>query len=72
MSIEDLLHPLLRYYFEAPSWLRAPAAARAYAWLPRGIRWGGAYDAFRDEIASSRSAAAAERLALQKLEESLP
>jgi phenylacetate-CoA ligase len=70
MSIEDLLHPLLRYYLEAPSWLRAPAAARAYAWLPRVIRWGGAYDAFREEIASSQGDAAG-RLALQKLEENL-
>jgi phenylacetate-CoA ligase len=71
MSIEDFLHPLLRYYLGAPSWLRAPAAARAYAWLPRVIRWGGAYDAFREEIASSQSAATAERLALKKLEENL-
>jgi hypothetical protein len=31
MSIEDFLHPLLRYYLEAPSWLRTPAAGRAYA-----------------------------------------
>jgi len=70
MSIEDFLHPLLRHYLEAPSWLRAPAAARAYAWLPRVVRWGGAYDTFREEIASSQGAAAG-RLALQKLEENL-
>ncbi len=71
MPIEDLLHPLLRNYLEAPSWLRAPAAARAYAWLPRVIRWGSAYDEFQEEIASSQSAATAGRLAMQKLEETL-
>jgi phenylacetate-CoA ligase len=70
MSIEDFLYPLLRHYLEAPSWLRAPAAARAYAWLPRVVRWGGAYDTFRDEIALSPGDAAT-RLALKKLEENL-
>lgn len=71
MSIEDFLHPLLRHYLEAPSWLKAPAAARAYTWLPQIIRWGSAYDAFREEIASSRSAAGSERLAQRKLGEVL-
>jgi phenylacetate-CoA ligase len=69
MSVEDFLHPLLRHYLEAPSWLRVPAA-RAYAWLPRVTRWGGTYDTFREEIASSQGAATG-RLALQKLEETL-
>src|SRR6266404_5688747 len=70
MALEDFLYPLLRYYLEAPSWLRAPAAARAYAWLPRVVRWGGAYDTVRNEIASSQGEAAG-RLALQKLGENL-
>ena len=48
MSIEDFLPPLLRHYLEAPSWLKAPAAGRAYAWLPRVIRWGSAYGAFHE------------------------
>jgi len=32
MAIEDTLHPLLKHYLEAPRWLKAPAAGRAYGW----------------------------------------
>jgi phenylacetate-CoA ligase len=70
MPIEDLLHPLLRHYLQAPGWL-ADSAGRAYALIPPGIRLGGAYREFRDQIAASRDAAAARRLAMRKLDATL-
>ena len=71
MAIEDLLHPLLKHYLEAPSWLKAPMAGRAYAWLPQSLRLGSAYSAFRDELAASQGAAAVRDLATRKLEATL-
>src|SRR2546422_1321679 len=70
MPIEDLLHPLLKYYLEAPNWLTDPAA-RAYTLLPPNIRLGGAYNEFRDQIAASRGLAAARQLAIRQLEAAL-
>lgn len=70
MSIEDFLHPLLGHYLEAPGWL-AGSAGRAYALIPPGVRLGGAYHGFRDQIAASRDAAAARRLAMRKLDATL-
>jgi phenylacetate-CoA ligase len=66
MAIEDLLHPYLGRYFEAPAWLKA-SAGRAYALLPPRVRLGGAYDRFCGEIREAGSAALAEELALHKL-----
>jgi phenylacetate-CoA ligase len=66
MAIEDLLHPYLGKYLEAPDWLKA-SAGRAYSWLPPRVRLGGAYDRFRAQIAQADSAIAAEQLALHKL-----
>jgi phenylacetate-CoA ligase len=70
MSIEDFLHPLLRYYLEAPRWLKA-SAGRAYAWLPQSVRLGSAYKTFRDELAASQGAVAVRNLATRKLEATL-
>lgn len=70
MPIEDLLHPLLKHYLEAPGWL-AGSAGRAYALIPPSVRLGGAYHEFRDQIAASRDAAAARRLAMRKLDATL-
>ena len=70
MPLEDLLHPYLKHYLEMPEWLKA-SAGRAYAWLPRRIRLGSAYDSFCAELAASRNAAAASRLAREKLEATL-
>ena len=70
MPIEDLLHPLLKHYLEAPRWLSA-SAGRAYALLPQGIRIGGAYSAFRGELAASQGRVGAWRLARRKLEDTL-
>lgn len=70
MPIEDLLHPLLKHYLEAPGWL-AGSAGRAYALIPPSVRLGGAYHEFRDQIAAARDAAAARRLAMRKLDATL-
>ena len=70
MPIEDLLHPLLKHYLEAPRWLSA-SAGRAYALLPQGIRIGSAYSGFRNEIAEAQGALAVSRLASRKLEATL-
>jgi phenylacetate-CoA ligase len=71
MAIEDFLHPLLKHYLEAPRWLKASAAGRAYAWLPQSVRLGSAYDTFRDELAASQGAVAVRDLATRKLEATL-
>jgi phenylacetate-CoA ligase len=70
MAIEDLLHPYLGKYLEAPGWLKA-SAGRAYSWLPPRVRLGSAYERFCDELAEGDSAAANSRLALKKLDATL-
>ena len=70
MSIEDLLHPLLKHYFSAPQWLTA-SAGRAYSLLPEGVRIGAAYPGFRSELNGAKGRVAAWRLARRKLEETL-
>ncbi len=69
MSFEDLLHPLLDRYMQAPDWVKA-SAGRAYAWVPARLRFGGAYYRFRDEVAV-RDAGALDRLARRKLRSTL-
>jgi len=71
MAIEDFLHPLLKHYLEAPRWLKASAAGRAYAWLPQSVRLGSAYKTFRDELAASQGTVAVRDLATRKLEATL-
>ncbi len=71
MAIEDFLHPLLKHYLEAPRWLKAEAAGRAYAWLPQSFRLGSAYNTFRGELAASQGAVAVGDLATRKLEATL-
>jgi phenylacetate-CoA ligase len=66
MAIEDLLHPYLGRYLEAPAWLKA-SAGRAYSLLPPRVRLGSAYDRFSSEIMQAGDAADAEALALHKL-----
>ena len=64
MALEDLLHPYLGRYLEAPDWLKA-SAGRAYSLLPSRLRLGTAYTRFRDEIAAtarSNDAFATEKL----------
>ena len=70
MPIEDLLHPLLKVYLQAPQWL-TDSAARAYTLLPPSVRLGSAYHEFREQIAASRSTDATTHLATGKLEAAL-
>ena len=70
MPIEDLLHPLLKHYLDAPRWLTA-SAGRAYALLPQGLRIGSAYSGFRGELADAKGRVAVWRLARRKLEDTL-
>jgi phenylacetate-coenzyme A ligase PaaK-like adenylate-forming protein len=49
MGIEDLLHPYLGKYLEAPNWVKA-SAGRAYRALPASVRLGEAYERFRDQV----------------------
>jgi phenylacetate-CoA ligase len=67
MPIEDLLHPLLKFYLQAPGWL-TDSAARAYSLLPPSVRLGRAYNEFREQIAASHSSGATTHLATSKLE----
>jgi phenylacetate-CoA ligase len=70
MPIEDLLYPLLGRYLAAPTWLKA-SAGRAYSWLPERVRLGDAYYEFRDVIAEHGEREAIQRLASERLEETL-
>ena len=70
MPIEDLLHPFLKVYLQAPQWL-TDSAARAYTLLPPSVRLGSAYHEFREQIAASRSIDATMHLATSKLEAAL-
>lgn len=68
MGLEDHLHPWLGRYMAAPAWLKA-SAGRAYRWLPRRLRLGGAYGRFHEEAALRGAPAAA--LARDKLADTL-
>lgn len=70
MAIEDILHPLLGNYWEAPRWLKA-SVGRAYAMVPERLRLGGSYYRFREELTAAESADAARELASRKLHETL-
>ncbi len=70
MALEDLLHPWLGRYLDAPAWVKA-SAGRAYAWLPPAVRLGGAYGRFHAEATAGGDAQAARDAALAKLERTL-
>lgn len=70
MAFEDLLHPYVGRYMESPEWVKA-SAGRAYAWLPPRLRYGAAYDRFREEARPRQDAAAMEHLVRRKLDETL-
>jgi phenylacetate-CoA ligase len=70
MALEDLLHPYLGHYLEAPAWLKA-SAGRAYSFLPARVRFGRAYDRFRDQVRAGGSAAEVARAAEHKLDATL-
>lgn len=52
MAFEDLLHPYLGKYLEAPDWVKA-SAGRAYRALPTSMRLGEAYERFRAQVAGT-------------------
>ena len=54
MALEDLLHPYLGRYLEAPGWLKA-SAGRAYSLLPQSVRLGGAYSRFCEQVGAEES-----------------
>ena len=70
MALEDLLHPYLGKYLGSPAWLKA-SAGRAYSWLPRRMRLGGAYERFEAEARTRLDAQAVERAASYKLSATL-
>ena len=70
MALEDLLHPYLGKYLGSPAWLKA-SAGRAYAWLPRRVRLGGAYERFEGEARARMDADAVARAAGYKLSATL-
>ena len=49
MALEDLLHPYLGRYMEAPAWLKA-SAGRAYSMIPARVRLGSAYARFQGQV----------------------
>lgn len=67
---EDLLHPYVGRYMGSPEWVKA-SAGRAYAWLPPRLRYGAAFDRFREEARARPSVAAMEGLTRRKLDETL-
>ena len=60
MALEDLLHPYLGRYMEAPAWLKA-SAGRAYSMIPARVRLGSAYARFRGQV-DARAVDAGEKL----------
>ena len=49
-GIEDVLHPLLGRYLQAPDWVKS-SAGRAYRALPEKMRLGSAYEEFKAIVA---------------------
>jgi phenylacetate-CoA ligase len=70
MAIEDLLHPFVGRYLDAPGWLKA-TAGRAYAFVPPRVRLGRALDRFMEESSPSLGAQRIAALAREKLGETL-
>lgn len=70
MAIEDLLHPFVGRYLEAPGWLKA-TAGRAYAFVPPRMRLGPALDRFVEQSSPHLTAERTASLAREKLSESL-
>ncbi|HZZ90988.1 MAG TPA: hypothetical protein VFE23_00395 [Usitatibacter sp.] len=66
MAIEDMLHPYLGKYWEAPAWIKA-SAGRAYSWLPTRVRLGAAYDRFCGELLEPDGVESVEALSMHKL-----
>ena len=55
MALEDLLHPYLGRYLEAPGWVMA-AAGRAYRAIPPRLRLGRRFEQFHAQVRDPRAA----------------
>lgn len=67
--VEDVIHPLLSTYTAAPQWVKS-TLGKAYAMIPRRVRYGDVYGITNKEI-SIVDRAAIVRLAADKLEKTL-
>lgn len=65
MAIEDMLYPLLGFYFNSPDWVKN-SVGRAYAWVPVSLSRGRHYKRFLDE-AALRDANEIRHLSMHKL-----
>jgi phenylacetate-CoA ligase len=70
MAIEDLLHPFVGRYLDAPGWLKA-TAGRAYACVPPRMRLGRALDGFMRESSPNLGVQETDRLVREKLDATL-
>ena len=70
MPIEDIIHPLLKYYTASPQWVKTTLGG-AYAALPSSWRYGAEYDRFMDDIEASNDVVETQRRADIKLRETL-
>jgi phenylacetate-CoA ligase len=66
MPIEDVVHPLLKFYTASPQWIKS-ALGHLYARAPARLRYGVKYDEFVAEIARSDDRAWLARRADEKL-----
>lgn len=69
MGFEDVIHPFLGRYMEAPQWVKS-SVGLAYAMIPQRLRHGSAFPAFVKEAAERRSETI-KKLAADKLRETL-
>ena len=70
MPIEDIIHPLLKYYTASPQWVKTSLGG-AYASLPTRLRYGAEYDRFMDDIDASDDVDETRRRAEARLRETL-
>lgn len=68
-AFEDYLYPLLKGYMSAPRWLMRMAGG-VYSTLPKSLRFGGAYDRFSKDAATTGPDALSE-LSVTKLQATL-
>jgi phenylacetate-CoA ligase len=70
MPIEDIIHPLLKYYTASPQWVKTTLGG-AYAALPSSWRYGAEYDRFMNDIDASNDVDELNRRADIKLRQTL-
>ncbi|HEX2531233.1 MAG TPA: hypothetical protein VHK70_07145 [Burkholderiaceae bacterium] len=65
MNLEDMLYPMLGFYWSSPNWIKN-SVGRAYSWIPPSWSRGRHYARFADEAALS-DAGAIRQLSMRKL-----